>query len=93
MKFILMRLLFFGLIAAICTGCATTSNPVRQAFGTSYEMAKANQILNPSASANLQPVEGFNGGAASRAIERYHKSFEDTETVQQFVLRAGDIRQ
>lgn len=84
---------FFGLVALVYAGCATPSNPVRASFGTSYELAKANQTLNPSASDNLKTAEGFNGGAAKRTIDRYHKSFEETETVQQFLLRAGDIRQ
>ncbi len=88
-----MRFLFLGLIAALCAGCVTVADPVRESFGISHELAKSSQTLNPSASANLKPVEGFNGGAARRAMERYHKSFEETETVQQFVLRAGNIRQ
>ncbi len=82
---------FFGLMVVVCAGCATVSNPVRASFGTSYEFAKTSQTLNPSASDNLNPVEGLDGGGAQKTIEKYQNSFEENQPEPQFVLRAGNI--
>jgi len=82
-----------GLIAALGMGCATTVNPTAKSFGLSHRQATTSQTLNPSASHDLKRVEGFNGAAAKLAMERYHKSFQDVPTQQQFVLRTGDLPQ
>ncbi|MEN8261896.1 MAG: hypothetical protein ABFR82_00320 [Nitrospirota bacterium] len=44
-------------------------------FGTSYKLQKFNQILNPDAEKNLAPVEGFNGRAAQKSVDKYLKKF------------------
>lgn len=45
-------------------------------FGTSAKLAKFNQILNPDADKNLEPVTGLDGNAANENIKKYVKSFE-----------------
>ena len=45
-------------------------------FGTSHNLQKFNQILNPDAEKNLAPVEGFDGRAAQRTVEQNLKKFE-----------------
>ncbi|MGB6012729.1 MAG: hypothetical protein WBI57_15795 [Desulfobacterales bacterium] len=45
-------------------------------FGKSLESAKNNQILNPDAGKNLEPVVGLNGEAAELGVDKYKKSFE-----------------
>ena len=61
------------------TGCAT-SPVLDQNWGRSYETAKQNQILNPDAGKNMDPVEGLAGPAAERAIkELYHPSEKKQE--------------
>jgi len=45
-------------------------------FGKSLETAKNNQILNPDAGKNLEPVVGLNGEAAEHGVDKYKKSFE-----------------
>ncbi len=45
-------------------------------FGKSFKEARDNQILNPEASENLEPVEGLDGNAGVNAMGRYHKFFE-----------------
>ena len=37
--------------------------------------AKAQQIINPDAALNKDPVAGIDGQAADAAMDRYHKSF------------------
>jgi len=58
-----------GLIAAlsICSGCAGT--PVLDRFwGDSLEAAKSNQIINPEAEENLEPVAGLDGQVAVELV-------------------------
>ena len=45
-------------------------------FGKSFESAKNNQILNPDAGKNLEPVVGLNGVEAEYGVDKYKKSFE-----------------
>lgn len=79
------------LIGIAMSGCTAATGPLTQTFGMSTQQAKANQTLNPEASANLTPPEGFDGEAANLAIERYHKSFENVPTQPDFVLRVSDF--
>lgn len=58
-----------GLIAAlsIFAGCAGT--PVLDRFwGDSLEAAKSNQIINPEAEENLEPVAGLDGQVAAELV-------------------------
>jgi hypothetical protein len=45
-------------------------------WGRSYEAAKYNQILNPDATENLNPVDGLDGQAANSNVEKYRESFK-----------------
>ena len=45
-------------------------------WGKSFESAKKNQILNPDAGKNLEPVVGLNGEAAEHGVNKYKKSFK-----------------
>ena len=59
----------------VTMACAGPSR-VERDFGTSAKLAKFNQIANPAAGKNLEPVVGFDGGAAKATIDKYHKDFE-----------------
>ena len=62
-------------IFLISTGCA---GPTRLAmdYGTSHRLASFNQILDPGAEKNLEPVLDFDGEAAQATIDRYRRGFE-----------------
>ncbi len=51
-------------------------------YGKSYNMAKYNQILNPGASKNLEPVTGLNGEAAEANMDKYIESFSKASKKQ-----------
>ncbi|HKJ30571.1 MAG TPA: hypothetical protein VKA34_02035 [Balneolales bacterium] len=51
-------------------------------FGNSYESAMNNQILNPDAGENLEPVVGLDGKAAEYTVDRYKKSFEKEQELK-----------
>jgi hypothetical protein len=62
--------------ALLMTGCAKTR--LEMDYGTSYKLQKYNQILNPEAENNIDPVYGLDGRAAQAAMEKYRKGFEKT---------------
>lgn len=48
---------------------------VEMDYGTSYNLQKYNQILNPDAGKNLEPVEGLDGEAAKSVMDNYRKGY------------------
>jgi hypothetical protein len=53
-------------------------------WGRSYESAKYNQMLNPDAGKNLEPVVGTDGQTAEGIIEKYRKGEEKTKSSKEF---------
>ena len=64
----------FCLAVIMAAGCAPTR--LETDYGTSFQLQKYNQALNPEAEKNLEPVEGIGGHPAQKAVEKYEKSFE-----------------
>ena len=59
-------------------------------WGRSYEAAKYNQVLNPDATKNLNPVDDLDGQAANNNVEKYRDSFKEKrnqETINIFKLQ------
>ena len=87
-------LLGLGISFLFFTGCAEFCpgpSLVAMDYGNSYNLAKHNQILNPEADKNLEPVTGFDGKAAHKTIERYRKDFEKPTPPPSYVLSVGEI--
>ena len=61
--------LFFLLMSCAATRLETD-------FGTSSRLLKANQIHNPEAEKNIEPVLGLDGKASQANIEKYREDFE-----------------
>ncbi|MFA7351296.1 MAG: hypothetical protein WC009_11080 [Methylotenera sp.] len=61
--------------SAMLVGCATNTPMLDEHFGEAVNAAKAQQIINPDASLNTDPMTGVDGQAANAAVDRYHKSF------------------
>jgi len=81
-------------IVAGCGGktlCAWYPTNTDQNWGRSYEMAKFNQILNPQAGENLDPVEGVPGRVGEKVVANYEKSFEGKAAKQSVNLNLGSI--
>lgn len=60
-----------GLMVGACAPTTISPN-----WGTSYQQMRANQVLNPMAGENLDPVEGQDGRVTATAMEAYRKNFE-----------------
>lgn len=59
------------------TACVSTTTPELDAkFGDAVRAAREAQTVNPSASANKDPVQGLDGKSAVNALERYQDSFK-----------------
>ncbi len=74
MRLNVIALIIIIIAVALLGGCAT--NRLETDFGTSYKLAVMNQTLNPDAEKNLKPVEGLDGQAAQKILEKYHTGFE-----------------
>jgi hypothetical protein len=80
------RLIVIAIMGAllIALGCNGTrpiqgENLLDRNWGRSYETAKYNQMLNPDAGKNLEPVVGFDGTAAANNSDKYRDSFKEQE--------------
>ena len=62
------------LLALVTSACGTTPRLDRQ-FGRSVASLRTQQVINPQASGNRDPVAGMDGRAANAAYETYQKSF------------------
>lgn len=66
-----------GLTAAllISSGCSAKETMLSRNWGSSFESAKSNQILDPEAGKNLDPVLGLDGQAVGISMEKYRQGF------------------
>jgi len=64
---------------AFVAGCTMQKTRLEMDYGTSHKLAKYNQILDPDAEKNLDPVEGLSGKAAKGVMDRYEKGFQKAE--------------
>lgn len=58
------------------TGCTSTTPNFDQHFGQGMGLIKVQQILNPQAARNTDPVSGIDGQAAKSAYDGYQKSYK-----------------
>ncbi|MDB5764986.1 MAG: hypothetical protein JWQ21_3981 [Herminiimonas sp.] len=61
------------------TGCVQQSPVLDSHFGQSVSLIKAQQVLNPEASRNADPVAGIDSKAAKSAYDQYQKSYRSPE--------------
>jgi hypothetical protein len=81
-------LIVFIAMFLVSMGCAGPTQ-LEMDYGTAFKLAKFNQILNPKAEKNLEPVVGFDGMAAKITIDRYLKEFEKPVPPPTYILGIG----
>jgi len=59
----------------LLTSCAGPSR-LEADYGNSSKLLKVNQIYDPEAEKNTEPVVGLDGKAAQASTEKYRKDFE-----------------
>jgi hypothetical protein len=72
-------------------GCTCGGSNLTENWGRSFELAKYNQIMNPEATKNLEPVEGLNGWAADSVMAGYQDSFKGKKGAESVNLNLGNI--
>lgn len=83
--FLLIGLVGIFLISVSCAG----PTRLEMDYGTSYKLAKFNQILDPAAEKNCTPVTGLDGRAAQGMVEKYRKGFEEKAPPPPLTLSIG----
>ena len=71
-----------GTLIVVCllaAGCAEKETRVQQFWGTSYNLAKYNQIADLEAPTDNEPVLGLEGAVCTKVMETYINSFEKQE--------------
>ena len=81
--------LFTGMVALLLVSAGCAPSRVAMDYGTSFNLAKFNQTLNPEAAKNLEPVNGFDGEAAKATAEKYRTGFEKTTPPPVYMLSVG----
>lgn len=64
-----------AIIAAAATGCTATTPNLDRHFGSTVNVLKAQQVIDPAASSRVTPVT-LDGEAAREAVNRYYKSYK-----------------
>jgi hypothetical protein len=81
-----------ALAAVLLAACSTTTTPdYDQRFGDAVRQARMRQTLNPTASANPDPVMGLDGKAAQEGIHLYHDSFKVPPPVVNVINIGGGV--
>lgn len=63
----------------LIAGCAPKETRVDQFWGTSYNLAKYNQIADFEAPRDNEPMTGMEGAVSAKVMETYINSFEKQE--------------
>jgi hypothetical protein len=77
----------FPTVVLMLLSCAPSR--LEMDFGTSSKLMKINQVWNPEAEKNIEPVSGFDGEAARATVEKYRKDFEKPAPPAPYTLSIG----
>ena len=64
-----------GLLIALVLSLGCASKPLEENWGTSFDLTKEAQVLDPDAGQCADPVTGLDGEASSIEMKKYRKSF------------------
>jgi hypothetical protein len=83
-----MRNKYLGLALLILAGFALTGcetyrqRTLSENWGRSYQAIQTNHVINPDAGMDEKTVEGIDGTASEKALNKYHKSFDEKPPTQ-----------
>jgi type IV pilus biogenesis protein CpaD/CtpE len=72
------QLVLAALLGAALAGCSSTPR-FNEQFGDAVRANLSAQVLDPAASANVNPAYGLDGAAAQAGQERYQRSFKEKD--------------
>ena len=79
MSHLVQRMLIGGAALFLAAGCVQRAPYLESQMGQSLSLIKAQQILNPEAVRNTDPVAGMDSKAAKSGYDLYQKSFKTPE--------------
>ena len=74
---------------ALLSACVSTTPNLDATFGEATRATLRQQIINPQASNDTDPVAGIDGRAARDAMDNYHKSFATPEKSKDLSIGGG----
>ena len=74
---------------ALLSACVSTTPNLDATFGEATRQTLRQQIINPQASNDTDPVAGIDGRAARDAMDNYHKSFATPEKSKDLSIGGG----
>jgi hypothetical protein len=81
-----------GIIAALSLTIGCAQSRVGMDYGTSYQLQKYGQTLNPDAEKNPAPVTGMSGQAAQATVDKYQKAYEQpASTSTSYQINIGSM--
>ncbi|MYM80365.1 pilus assembly protein [Duganella sp. FT50W] len=78
------------LLAGALSACTSTTPHWDSRFGVATRMALMQQVIDPAAARNTDPVTGMDGRSARAAYERYQKSGGESQPTQS--LATGGLK-
>jgi type IV pilus biogenesis protein CpaD/CtpE len=75
MKNLSTRMALACAMALLAVGCAQRTPYLESQMGQSLSLLKAQQVINPDAGSNTDPVAGIDARAAKSSQDRYQQSF------------------
>ena len=69
-------------LVSVLTACAETAPRYEAEFGNATRATLKEQIINPNAGNNPDPVAGLDGRVARDAINNYQKSFAEPKPTE-----------
>ena len=86
------RLLFLFICGtAVMFFLSACASRIDADYGTSYKLAKINQVLNPDAEKNLEPVYGLDGIAVQKVMDKYQTGFEEKKAAPAPIFTIGGV--
>jgi hypothetical protein len=79
MSHIFQRMSIVGAALLLAAGCVQRAPYLESQMGQSLSLIKAQQVLNPEAGRNADPVAGMDSKAAKSGYDQYQKSFKTPE--------------
>jgi hypothetical protein len=70
-----IALAWLAVAVLLTAGCTFGPTRLEADYGNSLSLAKFQQVLDPMAARNLEPVYGFDGVAASRTMTIFGETF------------------
>lgn len=92
---VIVAVLCLCFVVPVFVGCQGTAvnhmepSMLEKNWGSSFEAAKYNQILNPDAGKNLDPVEGLDADAAQKGVDKYKAGFGEKSGKETYIFNIG----